>query len=206
MAKYLYRLGQWSIRHSKAVIFAAVALLLVMGGLVLGFGFEFDEDLSIPGTSSQDTIELLKEEFPEVGNDGGQINIVFKAPEGKTLLDPDVQEKLSEVVAEVQSDKAVEMIYTPEMLQNYNADQTIAFAMVSYDSVAVEVSQDSIDRVQEAIQITEDAGIQTELSGDVEVNPFKMEFATEVLGVMAAFIILFFTFGSLLVAGMPIVT
>ena len=206
MAKYLYRLGQWSIRHAKAVIFAAVALLLVMGGLVLGFGFEFDEDLSIPGTSSQDTIELLKEEFPEVGNAGGQIHMVFKAPAGKTLLDPDVQEKLSEVVAEVQADKAVEMIYTPEMLQNYNADQTIAFAMVSYDSVAVEVSQDSIDRVQEAIQITEDAGIQTELSGDVEVNPFKMEFATEILGVMAAFIILFFTFGSLLVAGMPIVT
>ena len=57
----------------------------------------------------------------------------------------------------------------------------------------MDVSQDSIDQVQEAITITEDAGIQTELSGDVEVNPFKMEFATEVLGVMAAFIILFFT-------------
>ena len=94
MAKYLYRLGQWSIRHAKAVIFATVALLLVMGGLVLGFGFEFDEDLSIPGTSSQDTLELLKKEFPEVGNAGGQIHIVFKAPEGKTLLDSEQVQRL----------------------------------------------------------------------------------------------------------------
>ena len=206
MAKYLYKIGQWSIKHAKAVIFTAVALLLIMGGLVLGFGFEFDEDLSIPGTSSQDTIELLKEEFPEVGNAGGQIHMVFKAPESKTLMDADVQEKVNEVIAEVQTDEAVEVIYTPEMLMNYSPDQTIAFAMVSYDTVAAEVSQESIDHVKEAVAITEDAGIQTELSGDVEVNPFKMEFVTEVLGVLAAFIILFFTFGSLLVAGMPIVT
>ncbi|QKX50007.1 MMPL family transporter [Planococcus glaciei] len=206
MAKYLYKLGQWSMNHAKAVIAAALILLLVMGGLVLGYGFEFDEDLSIPGTSSQDTIEMMKEEFPEVGNAGGQILLVHKAPEGKTLMDPDVAEKLNEVVQRVQEDKAVEAVYTPDMLMNYNKDQTIAYSMVMYDTVAAEVSEKSIAHVKEAAQITEDAGIQTELSGDVEVHPFKMEMATEVLGVLAAFLILFFTFGSLLVAGMPIIT
>lgn len=206
MAKYLYKLGQWSIHHAKAVIISAIALFLVMAGLVLGFWFEFDEDLSIPGTSSQDTIEMLKEDFPEMGNAGGFINIVFKAPEGKTLLDADVQATMNEVVSEVQTDEAVEVIYTPDMLMNYNQDQTIAFAMVVYDTVAIDVAKESIEHVKETIKISEDAGIQTELSGDVEVNPFKMEFITEVLGVLAAFIILFFTFGSLIVAGMPIMT
>lgn len=206
MAKYLYKLGQWSIHHAKAVIISAIALFLVMAGLVLGFWFEFDEDLSIPGTSSQDTIEMLKEDFPEMGNAGGFINMVFKAPEGKTLLDADVQATMNEVVSEVQTDEAVEVIYTPDMLMNYNQEQTIAFAMVVYDTVAIDVAKESIEHVKETIKISEDAGIQTELSGDVEVNPFKMEFITEVLGVLAAFIILFFTFGSLIVAGMPIMT
>lgn len=206
MAKYLYKLGQWSIHYAKAVIISAIALFLVMAGLVLGFWFEFDEDLSIPGTSSQDTIEMLKEDFPEMGNAGGFINIVFKAPEGKTLLDADVQATMNEVVSEVQTDEAVEVIYTPDMLMNYNQEQTIAFAMVVYDTVAIDVAKESIEHVKETIKISEDAGIQTELSGDVEVNPFKMEFITEVLGVLAAFIILFFTFGSLIVAGMPIMT
>ena len=194
------------MNHAKLVIGTAIAILLILGGLVLGFWFDFDEDMSIPGTSSQDTIEMLKEDFPEVGNAGGQIHIIFKAPEGKTLVDADIVKKTTEVIKKVQKDKAVEAVNTPDMLMNYNKDKSIAFAMVMYDTVAEDVSKDSIDAVRDAIHITEDAGIQTELSGDVEVNPFKMEMATEILGVLAAFIILFFTFGSLLVAGMPIIS
>ncbi|WP_413366819.1 MMPL family transporter [Lysinibacillus sp. 3P01SB] len=207
MAKLLYKLGFWATNHAKAVLFSAIALLLAAGVAVLVLWFDFDDDMSIPGTPAQNTIEMLEEEFPEVGKAGAQIQVVFKAPEGKTLLDPEVQGHIAELVEEVQALDDVEAVYTPDMLQNYNADQTIAFAMAMYNVPSKEVTFDQIDEVREVLDITKDEGIQTELySSETELYPIELHFKTEVMGVAVAFIILFFTFGSLILAGMPIVT
>lgn len=207
MAKLFYKLGFWATNHAKAVLFSAIALLLVVGGSVLALWFDFDDDMSIPGTSAQNTIELLEEEFPEVGKAGAQIQIVFKAPEGKNILDPEVQAHIGELVEEVQTLDGVEAVYTPEMMQNYNADQTIAFAMAMYDVPSKEVTFDQIDELREVLALTTDEGIQTELySAETEIYPIELHFKTEVMGIAVAFIILFFTFGSLILAGMPIMT
>ncbi len=207
MAKLLYKLGFWATNHAKAVLFSAIALLLAAGVAVLVLWFDFDDDMSIPGTPAQNTIEMLEEEFPEVGKAGAQIQVVFKAPEGKTLLDPEVQGHIAELVEEVQALDDVEAVYTPDMLQNYNADQTIAFAMAMYNVPSKEVTFDQIDELREVLDTTKDEGIQTELySSETELYPIELHFKTEVMGVAVAFIILFFTFGSLILAGMPIVT
>lgn len=207
MAKLLYKLGFWATNHAKAVLFSAIALLLAAGVAVLVLWFDFDDDMSIPGTPAQNTIEMLEEEFPEVGKAGAQIQVVFKAPEGKTLLDPEVQGHIAELVEEVQALDDVEAVYTPDMLQNYNADQTIAFAMAMYNVPSKEVTFDQIDELREVLDTTKDEGIQTELySSETELYPIELHFKTEVMGVAFAFIILFFTFGSLILAGMPIVT
>lgn len=66
MAKLLYKLGFWASNHIKTVLFSTIALFLVTGIAVLTLWFDFDDDMSIPGTSAQNTIELLEEEFPEV--------------------------------------------------------------------------------------------------------------------------------------------
>lgn len=207
MAKLLYKLGFWATNHAKAVLFSAIALLLAAGVAVLVLWFDFDDDMSIPGTPAQNTIEMLEEEFPEVGKAGAQIQVVFKAPEGKTLLDPEMQGHIAELVEEVQALDDVEAVYTPDMLQNYNADQTIAFAMAMYNVPSKEVTFDQIDELREVLDITKDEDIQTELySSETELYPIELHFKTEVMGVAVAFIILFFTFGSLILAGMPIVT
>ena len=207
MAKLLYKLGFWATNHAKAILFSAVALLLAVGVAVLVLWFDFDDDMSIPGTSAQNTIEMLEEEFPEVGKAGAQLQVVFKAPEGKTLLDPEVQGHIAKLVEEVQALDGVEAVYTPEMLQNYNADQTIAFAMAIYDVPSKEVTFDQIDELREVFDVTEEEGIQTELySSETEIYPIELHVKTEIMGIAVAFIILFFTFGSLILAGMPIAT
>ena len=207
MAKLLYKLGFWATNHVKTVLFSAIGLFLAAGIAVLVMGFDFDDDMSIPGTSAQNTIELLEEEFPEVGKAGAQIQIVFKAPEGKTILDEDVQSSIHELVGDVQKLNGVQAVYTPEMLQNYNADQTIAFAMAMYDVPSKEVTFDQVDELRALLKTTTDEGIQTELySSETELYPIEMNATTEILGVVIAFVILFFTFGSLILAGMPIIT
>lgn len=207
MAKLLYKLGFWASNHIKTVLFSTIALFLVTGIAVLTVWFDFDDDMSIPGTSAQNTIELLEEEFPEVGKAGAQIQVVFKAPDGKDLLDEEVQGHISSLVSDIQNLDGVEMVYTPDMLQNYNEDKTIAFAMAMYDVPSKEVTFDQIDELRALLTATQDEGIQTELySSETELYPIEIHFKTEVMGIAVAFVILFFTFGSLILAGMPIVT
>ena len=207
MAKLLYKLGFWASNHIKTVLFSTIALFLVTGIAVLTLWFDFDDDMSIPGTSAQNTIELLEEEFPEVGKAGAQIQVVFKAPDGKDLLDEEVQGHISALVSDIQNLDGIEMVYTPDMLQNYNEDKTIAFAMAMYDVPSKEVTFEQIDELRALLKATQDEGIQTELySSETELYPIEIHFKTEVMGIAVAFIILFFTFGSLILAGMPIMT
>ena len=207
MAKLLYKLGFWASNHIKTVLFSTIALFLVTGIAVLTLWFDFDDDMSIPGTSAQNTIELLEEQFPEVGKAGAQIQVVFKAPDGKDLLDEEVQGHISALVSDIQNLDGVEMVYTPDMLQNYNEDKTIAFAMAMYDVPSKEVTFEQIDELRALLKATQDEGIQTELySSETELYPIELHFKTEVMGIAVAFIILFFTFGSLILAGMPIMT
>lgn len=207
MAKLLYKLGYFATRKAKLVIAAAIALLLAVGAIALVLGINFDDDMSIPGTPAQETIEMLEEEFPEVGKAGAQLQVVVKAPEGKTLLEPEMQQLIGELAAEIMELDGVEMVVTPDMLQNYNADQTIAYLMAIYDVPSKEVTFDQVDEIRATFDITEDAGMQTELySSETEIYPIEIHFLTEVIGIGIAFVVLFFTFGSLILAGMPIIT
>ena len=207
MAKLLYKLGYFATNHAKAVLISTVALLFAVGALVLITWFDFDDDMSIPGTPAQETIEMLEKEFPEVGQAGAQLQVVFKAPEGKTLLDPDVANSIQDLVAAYMKLDGVEAVYTPDMLQSYNVDQTVAYLMAIYDVPSKEVTFDQVDDIRALFTLTESQNIQTELySSETEIYPLEMHYETEVMGVAVAFIILFFTFGSLILAGMPIVT
>ena len=207
MAKVLYKLGFWAANHAKTVVFSAIGLLLAMGIIVVTLWFDFDDDMSIPGTPAQETVEMLEKDFPEVGKAGAQIQIVFKAPDDQTLQDAAIQKGIAKLVKKVKKLDGVEEVYTPDMLQNYNKDQTIGYAMAIYDKPSKEISFDQIDELRALLKVTSDEGIQTELySSETELYPVEMDGTTEVIGVGVAFIILFFTFGSLILAGMPIMT
>ncbi|RUS50208.1 hypothetical protein QI30_19480, partial [Kurthia sp. 3B1D] len=125
MAKLLYKLGLFSTRHPKSIIAGLLAILIAVGVMAVVLGPQLKDDMTIPGTPAQDTIDMLKEEFPEVGDAGAQMQIIVKAPEGKTLVDEDVKASLAELAEEVSAIDGVETVVTPDMLQNYNENQTI---------------------------------------------------------------------------------
>lgn len=208
MAKLLYKLGLFSTRHPKSIIAGLLAILIAVGVMAGVLGPQLKDDMTIPGTPAQDTIDMLKEEFPEVGDAGAQMQIIVKAPEGKTLVDEDVKTSLASLAEEVAAIDGVETVVTPDMLQNYNEEQTIGFLMAIYDVTSSEFKLSQADELRETFAITEDAGIQTELySSETEIyNQGPSDMSSEVIGVIVAVVILFFTFGSLLLAGMPVIT
>src|SRR5690606_15011250 len=78
-----------------------------------------------------------------------------------------------------------------------------AFAPVQYSELTVQ--PEHYDAVVEAIAPTRDAGVQTEVSGDIAWAGAEVE-GQEGIGLMVALVVLLVAFGSVIAAGIPIAT
>ena len=207
MAKILFKIGNGAVNHSKKIIGATIGVLIILVVIALSMGPSFEENMSIPGTESEKALKAVEKAFPQPEDEGGEIQLVFKAPEGETLESEDVANKMKDVLDQIKKeDKIVVSTATPIDLGNLSTDKKIGFATVVYDVPATEVTDKSKEIVLDSIEITRDAGIQTELAGSVAFSEIEVGGITEVLGVVVAFVILALTFTSFLVAGMPILT
>lgn len=72
--------------------------------------------------------------------------------------------------------------------------------------MGVKDKDESKDKVLQSIKITKNAGIETELGGDVAFSKIEIVGASDAVGIIAAFVILAVTFGVFLAAGLPILT
>ncbi|MGN7478584.1 MMPL family transporter [Solibacillus silvestris] len=204
MAKYLYKLGNWSATHKKSVLFSTVGILIVFAVLVMYLKPAFNGELTIPDTPADKAAELIKEEFTGA-SEQSTVNIVFKAPENKTLESEDIQSNIKDVLNEISKDSKVASVLSPLELNNLNADKTIGYAQVTFAAEADKVSEKSKDHIVDSIKSARDAGIQTEISGgEIEFSSLEFEGIYEVIGVVVAFFVLAITFGSFIAAGLPI--
>ena len=110
MAKFLYRLGLFSFRHSWSVIIAWVVILAASVGAALSLSGSFTGDFEIDDTPTIDTTKRVVELFPEGGNPAAAatVNLVFQAPEGEKLSDPDNTAAIDDVIASLEEDLVIE--------------------------------------------------------------------------------------------------
>lgn len=110
MAKFLYRLGLFSFRHSWSVIIAWVVILAASVGAALSLSGSFTGDFEIDDTPTIDTTKRVVELFPEDGNPAAAatVNLVFQAPDGEKLSDPDNTAAIDDVIASLEEDLVIE--------------------------------------------------------------------------------------------------
>lgn len=110
MAKFLYRLGLFSFRHSWSVIIAWVVILAASVGAALSLSGSFTGDFEIDDTPTIDTTKRVVELFPEDGNPAAAatVNLVFQAPDGEKLSDPDNTAAIDEVIASLEENLVIE--------------------------------------------------------------------------------------------------
>ncbi|WP_035012010.1 MMPL family transporter [Corynebacterium jeikeium] len=242
MAKILFNLGRWSYLHKKRVIAAWLLLLVGIAAAALGFQKGFNDIFEIKDVPSTHATEMLQEKFPGTKNpaESTDVNIVFGAPEGKKLEDPELMAAMDETVASLRNnvpdfkegmqfgnpvelnDKLGKMLVDQmtkqgmpeataksdaENLRMYSADGRYGTMTFSYDvPLPADVTDEDRQAVYDAIQISRDAGMDVEVGGPGFGDPIEVEPISEIAGVVVALIILFFTFGSLLAAGLPLAT
>jgi RND superfamily putative drug exporter len=81
MSKFLYKIGQFSYRRPWVAIIAWLLLLAAVIVPVAVNGVSMSSNMSINGTKSQEVLDRLAHELPQVV--GGQASIVFTAQDGQ---------------------------------------------------------------------------------------------------------------------------
>ncbi len=205
MATLLYRLGRFSYRRPWRVILVWLLLLAGTLGTGIALGGQTQESFVIPGTESQDALDKLAAVFPSVA--GGSATVVVVAPEDSTIADEEsVIEELTSAVADV---SGVESALSPFSEYAGNAisdDGTAAIIRVQFDTPSSDVTDATISALTDTASIGEDGDLTVEYGGAVFQDNTVGITVSEVFGVLFAGVVLFITFGSLLAAGMPLIS
>lgn len=202
MSSVLQRLGSFSVRRRRLVVGLWVALLMGIGAGTAVSDTGFNANFSIPGTPSQEAMDLLEERFPAASGASGRI--VFAAPEGQKLDAAD-KKTVSGAVAELQKGDQVVAVSDPFKTKAVSPDGRIAFAQINFKVPMGELVDADFNAIEHAGESVQRAGVQFEVSG--EAAPLEEEGHTaEAIGIGVALIVLAITFGSFLVAGMPLLS
>jgi RND superfamily putative drug exporter len=204
MASRLARLGRVSYRHRGMVSVAWLAILGAVVALLLTLGNSFDDEFTIPGSESQDALDQLNEASPGAGGAGAQI--VFVAPDGTTVTDPAVAAAIEEVVAGAAQVPQVGTVVSPFDSSAIAPDGGAALATVSFDVERELLEPGTLDALQETTTAAEEAGLEVAVGGNAFGTTGVTIGATEFIGVAVAVLVLVLTFGSLLAAGMNLLT
>jgi putative drug exporter of the RND superfamily len=198
MASALYRLGRISYRRRRRVLAIWLALFVAMFVGAGALSGPTDDTFSIPGTESQQAIDLLEERLPEANGASGRI--VFAAPEGELLTGARAT-AVDKAIADATRAAGVQTASDPLVSE----DGRIALSQVSFDQPTDRLEDGPREAVQRAAERAAPAGVQVEFGGDAVIDG-EEEGGGEILGFGIAAIVLAITFGSLVAAGLPLLT
>ncbi|ACU97416.1 MMPL family transporter [Saccharomonospora viridis] len=205
MATWLYRLGRFAFRRRGLVALLWIVVLAAVGGATLSTSSTASTSISIPGTEAQQAAELMEERFPGSKTDGATARVVLQAPDGEQITAPEYQAAIGDVAAELAQGKQVQQVIDPFQGQTVSPDQTIAYIQVNYDASPLDLTDETRAALEDAAESAREAGLVAEIGGDA-LFTMPETGITEVIGVIVAAVVLLITFGSLVAAGLPLIT
>lgn len=130
MATILYRLGRFAFTFRWAVA-ACWLVLLILAVLAAGATQEESvESFDIPGTESSEAMTLLDERFPGAAADGASGRVVFAAPEGESLTDPQRAEQLDSLLGDLGQLPGLVQVTDPFEVGAVSPEGDVAYAEV----------------------------------------------------------------------------
>nr|WP_116947367.1 MMPL family transporter [Jiangella endophytica] len=201
----LARLGRFAFRRRGPVV---LAWLLVLAGAVFAAVTAPsvpDDDFSMPGTESQQTFELMRERFPGLAAEAGGATVVFVAPDGEDVTAEPFRSGIDSAVRQLSGGDQVAMVADPFESDAVSTDGSTAHASVLYTVPASGVTADSKDEIGAAADVARAAGLTVEAGGDALESGGPGGVA-ELIAISLAAVILLVTLGSLVAAGLPLLT
>src|SRR3990167_2466556 len=204
MGNNLHKLGAWAYGHAWHVVAGWVIVIVLLGFAAAHFMKPTTSAISIPGTEAQKALDRVSELFPDAGKGSGRI--VFTTHNGTTI--PESNEKITSVVTRLSELDGVSRVVSPfENTAAISDDNTIAYAQLQLKNESGSVPTETIDAADSILAAARSDNLQIEAGGDViSLVPSEILGVGEVGGVVLALVVLVMTLGSLIAAGMPIIT
>jgi putative drug exporter of the RND superfamily len=206
-------LARWTranARHPWRVIASWLVILVVLIGLVGSVGGSLKDQFEIPGSDTQKATDLIEKEF--AAEEGSVLNIVFAAPPGQRLDTPQRKAAIQRAIARLRSpefkpteDKVgLVSVANPFSKDTFSDDGRIAYAEAQFNKVIYEKDRDQVVAVEDAVRETvEPAGVTAEFNGEAEFPPIEQG-TQELLGLLAALIVLMIVFRTFVATAIPI--
>ena len=203
MAWHLFRLGRWSFVHRRIVAGIWLLLLVLAGVGAATLSGATDDNFTLGGLESTDAFTLIEQRSPSASPDGASAQIVFEAPAGKTLKQS--QSDITAALAKVKT-ADVSSVVDPFTAGTVSDNGKVGYATVSYKVTAVELTDADTTALKSVKTTAEDSGLTTAIGGDALQDSGPPGGSAEAIGVVVALVVLAITFGSLVAAGMPLLT
>ncbi|GAB2585482.1 MMPL family transporter [Streptomyces capparidis] len=186
---------------------ALLCWLAVLAGVWAGAslaGSDYREDFSLPGTESQRAADLLAEHGSDQAGDTAQL--VLRAPAG--LRDAGTERRVERMLDEVAELPKVAAVRGPyQDAAAIAPDGTIGYATVVLTVPSEQMTRADSEALYDTAREAENAGLRVEFGGDAARLLAEGEGGTaEAVGLLAALVILVLMFGTVIAAGLPIVT
>jgi RND superfamily putative drug exporter len=212
-------LARWAracATHPWRVLGSWLGIIAVLIALVATVGGGLRDEFEIPGSDTQRATDLIEAEF--ASEQGGVLNIVFAAPEGQRLDTPERKAAIEDAMAKLRAapfaatEGAEPVDGTPKLTSvgdpfakaTFSENGRIAYSEAQFDQTIEDTDRDGVVAVQEAVRdAMEPVGVTVEYNGEAEFPPIEQG-VSELLGILAALIVLLIVFRTFVAAFIPI--
>lgn len=205
MATFLYRVGKGAFRRRWLVLLTWLVILGAVIGASATMAQDSEPEFVLPGTESQEAFDLLEERFPEFAADGASARVVFVANEGSSVTDPEYAAEIQSILGEIAQGPQLATVSDPFEEGAISPEEDMALAQISYDVEPGEITDEARDALTNVVDNSELAGLTIEIAGEVLLVEPDFGVA-ELVGLVVAAVVLSFTFGALIAAGLPVLT
>ncbi|GAA0578729.1 MMPL family transporter [Paractinoplanes ferrugineus] len=208
MATLLHRLGLSAVRHRILVTVVWLAALVAVGVGAATLSGPTVNTFSIPGQESTTALNLMKERFGAASG-GATAQVVFEAPAGGKITDQANAAQVAQTVAVLGKLPGVLAASNPLDPKQpiVSRDQTAAYSTLSYGVQASELTVEQRDALLQAVDQAKAGGLTVEVRGEAsKESGADVGGPAEGLGVVVALLVLALTYGSLVAAGMNLLT
>jgi putative drug exporter of the RND superfamily len=202
MSSALYRLGRWCFRRRRYVLAAWVLVIVVLAVVAINVKQPTTNAFTIPGTQSQQALDLLDQKFPGTG--GAQAQVVFSVPAPGSLTGAKEHQAVESTVAELRKLPQVVAVTDPYTTGTVSKDGRIAYAIVAYPVAVGSVTTKAQNALLDSGGPAKAAGITVNFGGQVAQANSKTD--TELIGVLIAFLVLLIGFGSVIAGLLPLLS
>src|SRR5580693_4794185 len=199
-------LARWCFQRRAWVLVGWLALLVILGAGGRAAGSAYSDTLTLPGTGSTAALHLEEQAFP--GHAGDQDTIVWRAVGGGGVRAPAVRARIIAMLARVAAAPGVASVISPYSARGaaqVSRGGQIAYATVVFDAQANSLPATEVTRVVHLAEAARAPGLQVDLGGQAVENALRPSVGiSAAVGVIAAAVVLFIAFGSLLAMLLPL--